>query len=71
MSCKNKVSFHVPRGYDYSEIFVRCGNTDPRGGRAICKECRKDPSEMRAIRNHEETIKADNAALKSAGYGEI
>ena len=33
--CDNKVSYYVPRGYDYKETFVKCGNTDPQGSRAI------------------------------------
>ena len=34
MSCENKVSFFVARGYDYREVFVPCGRTDPQGRRA-------------------------------------
>jgi hypothetical protein len=26
--CNNKVSYYIPRGYDYREFFVKCGNTD-------------------------------------------
>ena len=71
MSCENKVSFFVPRGYDYSEVFVKCGNTNPQGTRAICKECSSNDDKIRSIRQHEENVKADNQTLKSAGYGEI
>ena len=71
MSCENKVSFYVQRGYDYSEVFVKCGNTNPHGTRSTCKECSNDVDKMKSIRQHEENVKADNQTLKSAGYGEI
>ena len=71
MSCVNKVSYYVPKGYDYREAFVRCGNTDPRGGRAICDKCASSPVIMRGIRQHEANVSADNAWLKSAGWGEM
>ena len=71
MTCENKVSYHVPKGYDYKEVFVKCGNTDPDGNRAICEECARNPAEMRRIKMHEENVAADNARLKSAGWGEI
>jgi hypothetical protein len=38
--CNNKVSYYIPRGYDYREFFVKCGNTDPHGGRAVCDTAR-------------------------------
>ena len=69
--CDNQVSFHVPRGYDYREVFVKCGNTDPHGGRAICQECSEDPHTMRDIKNQEENIAADNAWARSANWGEF
>ena len=68
--CENKVGFHVPRGYGYREVFVRCGNTDPHGGRAICQECRKNRHTMRDIKNQEANIEADNAWARSANWGE-
>ena len=69
--CDNQVSFHVPRGYDYCEVFVKCGNTDPHGGRAICQECSEAPHTMRDIKNQEENIAADNAWARSANWGEF
>ena len=36
--CDNKVSFFVPRGFDYKEILVPCGRTDPFGGLALCEK---------------------------------
>ena len=71
MTCENKVSYHVPRGYDYREVFVKCGNTDPHGNRAICEKCASSSVIMRGIRQHEENVAADNAWLKSAGWGEM
>ena len=47
MSCENKVSFYVLRGYDYSEVFVKCGNTNPHGTRAICEECSSNVNKMK------------------------
>ena len=52
-------------------MFVKCGNTDPHGNRAICEKCRNNPGEMEAIERHEENVAADNAWLKSAGWGEM
>ena len=49
MSCKNKVSFYVQRGYDYSEVFVKCGNTNPYGTRSTCKECSNDVDKMKNL----------------------
>jgi hypothetical protein len=69
--CDNKVSYYVPRGYDYKETFVKCGNTDPHGSRAICEKCAADPDEMAAIERHEENTAADNEWLRSAGWGEM
>ena len=36
--CDNNVSFFVPRGFDYKEILVPCGRTDPFGGLALCDD---------------------------------
>ena len=60
MICKNKVSYWVPRGYDYRETLVDCGGTDPHGGRAICDKCASNPAKMAEIRRREEDIEADN-----------
>mgnify|MGYP003114522368 FL=1 len=37
--CDNKISYFVERGWDYKEIFVQCGRTDPYGGLALCEKC--------------------------------
>lgn len=71
--CNEKVSYFVPgpRGYDYREVFVKCGNTGPHGNRAICGVCEADPDEMAAIERHEENMAADNAWLRMVGWGEM
>ena len=69
--CDNKVSFHVPRGYSYREVMVKCGNTDPHGNRTICGTCRDNPREMDSIERNERNAAADNAWLRSAGWGEM
>jgi len=73
MTCTNKVEFYVPRGWEANlrPVFVKCGNTDPWGGRTICHECRQDKGLMREFERHEKNIAADNAWLKSAGWGEM
>ena len=57
--CDNKVSYYVPKGYDYREIFIKCGLTDPYGNRAICEDCASDRDTMRDIDNQEENIAYD------------
>ena len=69
--CDNKVIFHVPHKYDYRKVERKCGETDPWGNRAICDKCASDPAEMQNIQQHEENMAADNAWLKSAGWGEM
>jgi len=65
--CTKKISYFVPKGYDYKEVFVKCGNTNPFGGQALCNKCIDDP----AIKQQQENADADNAWLKSAGWGEM
>ena len=65
--CTKKISYFVPKGYDYREVFVKCGNTNPFGGQALCNKCIDDP----AIKQQQENADADNAWLKSAGWGEM
>jgi len=71
MTCKNQVSYYVPRGFDVRETFVKCGNTDPHGERAICDDCASDPRKMATIKRQEENIAADNAWAHSAGWGDF
>lgn len=69
--CTNQVTYFVVRGYSHKEVQVQCGTTDPYGGRAQCDSCQKS----KAAREQHERImansEADNAWLKSAGWGEI
>ncbi len=71
MTCKNEVTYYVPKGWDYKEVKTKCGNTDYNGERAICDECYNNKDKMRYIRQQEENIAADNAWAKSAGWGEF
>ena len=71
MPCNNRVNFFVPRGYDYREVAVRCGTTDPHGGRAVCESCRGNARKMEALARQDDDAAADNAWSKSAGWGEI
>ena len=52
MSCENKVSYYIPQGYDYKEVFVKCGNTNWFGNRAICDKCASNPVIMKSIEQH-------------------
>tara|TARA_Y100001951_G_C11125829_1_gene175435 strand:- start:332 stop:550 length:219 start_codon:yes stop_codon:yes gene_type:complete len=69
--CTNKVSFHVESGYGFRKVEVQCGRTNPWGNRTICEECENNAQEMKSIRQHEKNIAADNASLRSAGWGEM
>ena len=73
MACKHNgtVIYWISCGWSGKETEVKCGNTDPYGDRAICDKCASDPAEMRRIDQHEKNIEADNAALRSAGWGEM
>jgi|TARA_R110002020_G_scaffold389145_1_gene599751 hypothetical protein len=68
--CDNTVSYWVPKGYDYREVEVRCGLTDPHGGRAVCDECAADVNKMREVERDECSIKADNEIARMSGWGE-
>lgn len=71
MTCQNTTTLYAPHGYDYRAYEARCGNADHNGDRVICDECAADPAEMRNIAAQEENVAADNAWLRSAGWGEI
>jgi len=71
MPCNNRVNYFVPRGYGYREVAVRCGRTDPHGGRAVCVWCLANARKMKARERQDEAAAADNAWLKSAGWGEM
>ena len=69
--CSNLVTYYIPRAFHYREHKVRCGQTDYRGDRAVCDVCAGDKYVMDQIRNAESALEADNAWLKSAGWGEM
>tara|TARA_R100001086_G_scaffold146404_2_gene77451 strand:+ start:184 stop:399 length:216 start_codon:yes stop_codon:yes gene_type:complete len=71
MTCTNKVEYWVVRGVQCKKVLVPCGKTDPYGERSICDTCSKDARTMREIEQHEESVAADNAWLRSAGHGEM
>ena len=66
MSCKNKVIQYVESGYTMREVEMRCGNTGVHGEALWCESC--EGSER--VRRIEEDSAADNAWLRSAGWGE-
>lgn len=69
--CMNQVSYFIAKGYAHKEVFVRCGNTDPYGGRAQCEECQGSRAAREENARILENADADNAWLRSAGYGEM
>lgn len=40
--CGKEMSAFVPRGFDYKEIKVRCGNTSPDGNPFLCPSCEEE-----------------------------
>ena len=71
MSCDNRIPYFVARGFGHKEVMVKCGTTDPYGDRAQCEQCEKSPSARAEHRRIMDNADADNAWLKSAGWGEI
>jgi hypothetical protein len=69
--CENTVTYHVPKGYDYKEVFGKCGSTGYDGNRLICQGCSEDPAKLAEIERHEQGVAADNAWARSAGWGEF
>ena len=37
--CGTKIQTWIPKGFDYKEITVKCGNTSPSGDPYECDEC--------------------------------
>ena len=70
MKCENQVSYHVPSGYHYREVFTPCGMTDVYGGEAICDTCHADPRRRADHERREEWTRADNATAAACGWGE-
>ena len=71
MSCDNEEVDSIPPTYHYRRVSTKCGNTKYDGSRAICDECRNNPDKMREIADLQADVDADNAWLRSAGWGEI
>jgi len=69
--CENTVTYYVPKGHDYKEVVGTCGRTGYDSNRLLCHVCRNDPAIMRTLEIHDENAAADNAWLKSAGWGEM
>jgi hypothetical protein len=69
--CENTVTYFIPKGYDYKEIFGKCGSTGYDGNRLICYDCERDPRKMAEIERQERNIAEDNAWARSAGWGEF
>ena len=72
--CENTVEYLEEHYRDDFTVYarqVRCGTTDPYGERAVCDECRKDKSKMESLAQHDANMRADNAWLRSAGWGEM
>jgi len=69
--CENTATVYVPKGYDYKPVQMRCGSTDYNGDRVICDQCASDKRAMAEIERQERNAEADNAWLRSAGWGEM
>ena len=69
--CDNVVYQYVPCGYDYREVKSKCGTTGIHGEWLICDKCAERQDILDARANRMEDIDADNAALRSAGWGEM
>ena len=69
--CEMTVTYYVPKGYDYKEVFGSCGQTGYHGDALICNDCANDPWKLREIERRERDIAADNAWARSAGWGEF
>lgn len=64
--CDNKIDVTVPRGpYDYKVVEYPCSSTGPQGEMILCPQC--EPQRA----NREANADADNAWLRSAGWGEM
>lgn len=71
MTCENKVSYYVQRGYGHKEVLVQCGRTDPYGDRALCEKCQNDKAARAEHNRIVQQSKEDNEWLASAGWGEM
>ena len=63
--CDSRIEVSVPKGWDYKIVEYRCGSTGVYGQMILCEKCESQ-------REHRESLaEADNAWLRSAGWGEI
>lgn len=69
--CENKVIQYVPRGYDYRAVESRCGSTGIHGQRLLCDACQSNSAVRENLRRQDANADADNAWLRSAGWGEM
>ena len=69
--CNNRVSYYVPRGFDYREVKVQCGRTDVYGGVAICDQCAADPRAAAEIEHRRRLSDEINAEARAAGLGDF
>jgi hypothetical protein len=70
MKCENQVSYHVPSGYHYREVFTPCGMTDVYGEEAQCDTCHADPRRRADLEHREALSREDNATARACGWGE-
>jgi hypothetical protein len=71
MKGDNLVTQYVERGFDYKPVEIKCGNTGVHGQRALCDKCQNDTELQNRLRVQDENTEADNAWLRSAGWGEM
>ena len=64
--CEERISYWIPEGYDYKEVKVQCGRTNPYGGVALCNPCAKDPH----VQAHLAAAEDDNRIARALGLGE-
>jgi hypothetical protein len=50
--CSNKVTYYIPKGYDYKPFDVKCGNTDPHGELALCPVCEHERESREATTDY-------------------
>ena len=72
--CDKEAFYYVPRGFDYKEIQTTCGSTTYQHGHNVtvfCADCENDEQVQAEHAARLEDSDADNAWLRSAGWGEI
>ena len=74
MTCTNNIEYSIPSerdDYTYTVRKVRCGTTDPHGERAMCDTCYENDWIRNEASRQKANSDADNAWLRSAGWGEM